>query len=188
MGAMHVVVGSMNPVKVEATQLAFAAFFGDVEVEPLNVASGVKPFPTSEEETLQGALNRARAVAAARPEADYSVGIEAGIVEVAGYRFVRAYAAVLRDGELGLGGSAAFQVPPRLLARIDPEREESKQAIDQELGRTNVFRQEGAVGILTRRRLDRTTVLRDAVICALAPHLNPRYYREEENRSNPAQE
>ena len=173
-------VGSLNPVKVEAARRAFAAFFDEVEVEPVEVASRVKPFPTSEEETLQGALNRAHAVAAARPDADYSVGIEAGIVEVAGHRFVRAYAAVLRGGVMGLGGSAAFQVPPRLLARIDPESEESKQAIDQELGRANVFRHEGAVGILTRRRLDRTTVLRDAVICALAPHLNPRYYRQEE--------
>ena len=54
-----IVLGSTSPVKLEATKQAFGAYYNHFEVKPLSLPSGVNPFPTTDEETLQGALNRA---------------------------------------------------------------------------------------------------------------------------------
>jgi inosine/xanthosine triphosphatase len=173
-----VAVGSTNPLKVGAARDAFRDFYGDAKVEGLHVPSGIKPFPTSEEETIRGAKNRARAAASERPNADFHVGIEAGIVEVDGRSFVRAYAVVVRGEEMGLGCSAAYEAPPTILERMDPESDSSRLVIDSVMGRHDVLETEGVIGILTQGRLTRATINRDAVRCALTRFVSPRYYRD----------
>jgi non-canonical (house-cleaning) NTP pyrophosphatase len=74
---MKVVVGSPNPVKVSAVVDAFSKYF-DVDVSSMDVDSGVKAFPDSEELIYQGAVNRAKK--AFSDDFDYSVGIEGGVV------------------------------------------------------------------------------------------------------------
>lgn len=180
---MRVAVGSRNPVKVDASRAAFVLFFRDVEVVPASVESGVKPFPTSEAETLEGALNRVRGAAAAMPDAEFAVGIEAGIIPLLQRHFAQAYAVVLRQGQIGVGASAAVELPAEATRLIDPTSDASKAAIDAIFGRRNLFQNEGAFGVLTNGRLTRTAVMRDAIICALARFLNPQYYQESRSRS-----
>lgn len=180
---MLVVVGSTNPLKVGAARDAFRDFFGDVEALGLPVPSGIKPFPTSEEETIRGAKNRARVAASERPDADFHVGIEAGIVEVDGRSFVRAYAVVVRGDETGLGCSAAYEAPPNILERIDPESDSSRLVIDSVMGRRDVLETEGVIGVLTKGRLTRAAVNRDAVRCALTRFVSPQYYSESSHQT-----
>jgi inosine/xanthosine triphosphatase len=171
-----VVLGSTNPVKAEATLQAFETFYEDVEVLPLSLPSRVKPFPTSEKETIRGAVNRALAAKAAQPDAEFAVGIESGIVSVEGRSYVRGYAVVVHGEEMGIGSSAAYEVSERLLKRIDPKTDESKRVIDSIFGERDVLDKEGVVGVLTRGKLVRTAVLRDAVILALTRFVSPEYY------------
>ncbi len=58
---MKVLVGSRNPVKVEATKEAFSQYFDVVEVDGIAVASNVSNQPI-EDETFEGAENRAVAL------------------------------------------------------------------------------------------------------------------------------
>ena len=173
---MLVVLGSTNPVKAEATLQAFETFYEDVEVLPLSLPSRVKPFPTSEKETIQGAVNRALSAEAAQPDAEFALGIESGIVSVESRSYVRGYAAVVHGGEMGIGSSAAYEVSEHLLKRIDPNTDESKLVIDSIFGGRDVLNKEGVVGVLTRGKLVRTAVLRDAVILALTRFVSPEYY------------
>jgi inosine/xanthosine triphosphatase len=173
---MRVVVGSQNPVKVEASRQAFSLFFEDVQIVPVSVESKVKAFPTSQAETMKGALNRARAAAAAVPTAEFAVGVEAGIIPVQQRKFVQAYAIVLQGKQLGVGASAALELPPNALSLIDPTSDASKDVIDTIFGRKNLFENEGAFGALTNGRLTRTAIIRDAVVCALPRFINPKYY------------
>jgi inosine/xanthosine triphosphatase len=172
-----VVLGSTNPVKAEATLKALETFYEDVEVLPLSLPSRVKPFPTSEKETIQGAINRALAAEAAQPNAEFAVGIESGIMSMEGRKYVRGYAVVVHGEELGIGSSAAYEVSEGLLKRIDPRTDESKRVIDSIFGGRDVLDKEGVVGVLTRGKLARSAVLRDAVICALTRFVSPEYYR-----------
>jgi inosine/xanthosine triphosphatase len=175
---MFVVVGSTNPLKVSAARNTFRDFFDDVEALGLPVPSGIKPFPTSEEETIRGAKNIARAAASERPDADFHVGIEAGIVEVDGRSFVKAYAVVVRGDETGLGCSAAYEAPPDILEQIDPESNSGRLVIDYVMGRHDVLETGGVIGVLTKGRLTRDAINRDAVRCALTRFISPQYYYE----------
>ena len=177
-------IGSTNQVKVAAIEQAFRLYHEGLSFLPLDVPSGVNPFPMSESETLTGAINRARAVKAARPDVDYSVGIESGVCEVVGAKFVRSYAAVIHLGVLGLGSSAAYEAPEPIISRIDPTSDLSRQVIDDMLGRREVLSQEGIVGVLTERRLSRASILRDAVICALTRFTLPEQYTSDINECN----
>ncbi|MFX1491380.1 MAG: DUF84 family protein [Promethearchaeota archaeon] len=173
---MQIVVGSQNPVKLEATRQAFNLYFEEFEVIPVRVESGIHPFPMSQLETLTGALNRVQNASSAYPLAAYAVGIESGLMIIDNYYFVQAFAAVMRNSVIGFGASVAFEVSSNFVAAIDPTTDKSKQTINQLLQRPNLFQREGVVGVLTQNRLNRTQILRDAVICALPKFLQPKYF------------
>ncbi|MFW9830864.1 MAG: DUF84 family protein [Candidatus Thorarchaeota archaeon] len=176
---MLVVVGSQNPVKVEATHQAFLQYFDRIDIVAEPVESRVQPFPMSQQETITGALNRARMAREKQPSANFSVGIEGGLVSLINRFFIQAFAAVVQGKKVGLGRSGAIEVSKSLVAAIDPSSDKSKKTVDRILGRTNVFQQEGVMGVLTQNRLTRTQILRDAVICALPRFLVPEFYPEE---------
>ena len=73
----RVVVGSVNPVKLEAVRLAFEGMFPEeqIDVQGVVVPSGVPDQPGSSAETLKGANKRALACESAEPLADYWVWI-----------------------------------------------------------------------------------------------------------------
>ncbi|MDO8122958.1 MAG: inosine/xanthosine triphosphatase [Candidatus Hermodarchaeota archaeon] len=173
---MRIAVGSQNSVKVEAVNQAFGLYFDELELVPVSVDSGVQPFPMSQQETLTGAHNRAQKAWEADTSIDYAVGIEAGVFSIETYFLVQGFAVVRKDDEVGLGCSVAFEVSPNLIAKIDPSSDRSKQTVEQLLGRSNIFHQEGVVGVLTQNQLTRTQILRDAVICALPRFLLPQYF------------
>jgi len=76
-----VIIASKNPVKVNATKKAFENVFPAEHFEfiGLQVPSFVSDQPMSDEETLEGAINRAENAKLARKDADFWVGIEGGI-------------------------------------------------------------------------------------------------------------
>ena len=53
-----VAIGSINRVKIQAVKNAFND--GEIQIVSCSALSGVRPQPLSNEETLQGAINRAR--------------------------------------------------------------------------------------------------------------------------------
>ena len=173
---MYIVMGSTSPVKVNATEQAFGIYFDDVEVKGLPLASGVKAFPTSDEETLRGALNRAREARSLESEADFAVGIEGGLSRFDRYVLVKQVAVVIKDDIIGMGVSAGYAAPERLLRQLDMASDESRNIIDSYLGRKEILSKEGVIGVLTNEVLDRTKVTKDAVICALTRFINPQFY------------
>ena len=173
---MYIVMGSTSPVKVNATKQAFGTYFDDVEVKGLPLVSGVKAFPTSDEETLRGALNRAREARSLEPEADFAVGIEGGLSRFDRYVLVKQVAVVIKDDVIGMGVSAGYAAPERLLRQLDMASDESRSIIDSYLGRKEILSKEGVIGVLTNEALDRTKVTKDAVICALTRFINPQFY------------
>lgn len=175
---MQVVVGSENPVKLTAAHQAFSMFYDEVQVLPAKVITGVNPFPMSQQETLRGAINRAKAAWAAIPHATFAVGIESGVYQLDDRYLVQAYVVVKQKTVLSLGASVAFEVSPSLIAFLDPTSDESKSTIDNVVERTDLFQNEGLVGVLTKKRLTRTQILRDAIIVALPRFQTPQHFTE----------
>lgn len=172
---MRIVVGSENPVKIEAVRRAFARVFGDEEhvIEGATVPSGVPAQPWGEEETRRGARNRARAAAEARPGADAWVGVEGGVAGTELYAFARV--AVILGGRTGESASGRFLLPGPV-AELVRAGVELGEADDRVFGRSGSKREEGAVGLLTGGAVTRTELYAQAVALALCRFVHPELY------------
>jgi inosine/xanthosine triphosphatase len=153
----------------------------DAEVIGVNVESGVSSQPFSDEETIQGAINRAVAVLKAtnaKPDQpfDYGVGLEGGVVETEHGLFLCNWGAVVSAaGTVGVGGGHRVQLPPLIVDGLR-RGEELGTTVNRLMHREDVHKNEGAIGILTRNRITRDAMFRDVVICAFARFLHPDFY------------
>ncbi len=164
-----VTVGSRNPVKMAAVREALDGR----EVVGVDVASGVSAQPVGDEETIRGAVNRARAALAVGPaEAEWGVGLEGGVAEIGGSLYCFAWCAMVdRAGQLGLACTGRCELPPRVAALILRDGMELGAANDLVFGRVNSKHGEGAVGILTGGRIDRAAFYAPAVTMAMVRFL-----------------
>jgi inosine/xanthosine triphosphatase len=169
-------VGSTNPVKLDAVREVFAESgrFGAFNLVSRNVATGVSDQPKSLDETLRGAITRARN---AFGDCELSVGIEDGLFAVphtqSGYMNVCACA--IFDGRREhLGLASAFEYPLEVVRLVIDEGLDVTQAF-VEAGLSNNAKlgaAEGAIGVLTDGRLTRRAYAKQAVVMALIhlPH------------------
>jgi inosine/xanthosine triphosphatase len=168
----RVAVGSTNPVKVGAARTMVQRLAPRAEVVGVAVPSGVPDQPWGDDETLRGAIARARAARLAH-DADLGIGIEGGVVAEAdgGVRSCAWAAVVGRDGREGIGGSLAMRLPDRV-ARLVRDGVELGHAMDALTGEHNVKQGVGAVGILTAGLVTRQQAYEVLVAYALVPFLS----------------
>ncbi len=168
---MRVNVGTSNSLKMEATRAVFSAAFPEdaIEVNAIDVPSKVPAQPFDDQVAI-GAFNRAHA---ALLDADYGVGIEAGILSFPGCneRFTVQFCVIVdQDGMVTVGHGPGYVLPQQVLAQLeggsDLNREMSKLS-----GIEEIREKIGAVGYLSNKITDRLTITRDAVLMALIPRL-----------------
>lgn len=174
---MRINVGSKNRVKVEATKDILKEYphLAHAEIEAMDAPTGVADQPKSLEETMRGAMNRAKG---AWQNCDYSIGIESGLMRVplsrTGYMDV-CVCAIYDGKEFYFGLSSAWEFPDkRILDWMLKDGLDMSQAINK-AGLTNnpkVGSEEGAIGILTKGRMDRKEYTKQALRTALI-HLEP---------------
>ncbi len=82
----------------------------------------------------------------------------------------------IKDDNTGIGVSAGYAAPERLLRQLDMASDESRDIIDDYFGRKEILSKEGVIGVMTNEVLNRTMVTKDAVICALTRFINPQFY------------
>ena len=166
-----VAVGSTNPVKIGAVRSVIERLAAHAEVRGIAAASGVPDQPWGDEETIRGALTRARAARTAL-DADWGIGIEGGVVDAGDAVRTCAWAAVVsRDGVEGVGGSLSLELPVRV-AELVRGGMELGHAMDAVTGTYDVKRGLGAVGILTSGLVTRQAAYETLVAYALVPLLN----------------
>jgi inosine/xanthosine triphosphatase len=154
---MIVRVGTANPMKLSATRKAFAKFFKKAKVVGVEVPSAVSPQPISFGEIIRGARERARK---AFRGCDYSVGIEAGtfmVGPVSSRPFQITMACVFDGTREALGSGPFFEIPPSMVKKV-------------------IVADTGSVAIVTKGKVNRESVTRDAVLMALAPFVSPELY------------
>ena len=177
-----VIVGSRNPVKISCTDAGFhQAFPTAFLVEGLNVSSNVSDQPVGDEETLLGALNRAKNSKTVFPEADFWVGIEGGIEDSSEGMSAFAWVVILdKEGHMGKAKTATFLLP-EAIAQLVREGVELGEADDRVFHRENSKHQDGAVGILTNGAINRKEYYQQAIVLALIPFLHKAYYPSSTN-------
>jgi inosine/xanthosine triphosphatase len=173
---MKAVVGSKNPVKLKATQNVMGKIYSQLEVESVDVDSGVPDQPIGLEVTVQGAINRAKN--SFRNEVDLSVGIESGLMEVphsiTGYLDLQ-WCAIYDGEKTTLGVSAGFEYPSMVIKQVVGGKEVG-DVMDQVTGVDGLGEKKGAVSHLTRGLLDRTGNTEQCVLMAMIPRMNEGVY------------
>lgn len=173
LGTIRVVgVGSGNPVKLAAALAVLERVAPSARVEAVSVVSSVRDQPFGDDETIRGALARARAARDAA-SAQLGIGIEGGVVESAGGMRTCAWAAVVDGlGHEGVGGSLAMPLPDGV-AKLVRGGLELGAAMDRLTGEHNTKQRQGAVGILTAGLVDRQAAYEVILAYALARFLTP---------------
>jgi inosine/xanthosine triphosphatase len=186
-----IAVGSTRKPKLGAVRDALSSFGSllaperQIEVIGVEVESGVSHTPTSREELMQGARQRAEAVAdlAARDREPWSffVGLEGGldvIVEEGRRRvFLESWAYVSNGARGFFGRSGSIEVAESIAEEVVDRGIELSVAIDRFAGEVGIRDAQGAWGVLSANLVTRQDSFRVAVIAAFAPFYNANMYR-----------
>ncbi|PTC00853.1 non-canonical purine NTP phosphatase [Thalassospira xiamenensis] len=170
---LRVLVGSLNPVKINAARVAFQQCFPEqkLDVQGLSVPSGVSDQPMTSAETLQGAQHRVAALIA-REAADYFVAFEGGVDEfefgVATFAYV-----VVSDGTQSVVGRTADLPLPGRFYKALVAGEELGDVLDRHFNTRNVKQKGGAIALLTNDFESRESTYVQALTLAMAPFLKP---------------
>mgnify|MGYP001569756318 CR=1 FL=1 len=168
---MNIKVGSTNEIKVDAVRelLKDYSHLKNAMVSGVEVSSNIANQPKSLEETVQGAINRAKN---AFEDCTYSFGIESGLMAVPNTKtgFMDVCACAIFDGqEYHIGLSSAWEAPKQVTHYMVNEGLDMNQAAFK-AGLTKdpkVGSAQGLVGIMTKGRLVRKEYTKEAVRTAL---------------------
>lgn len=177
---MKICVGSKNKVKVEAVCEVLAQYddLKDAEIHLVEVDSQVSPQPKSLEETMTGAMNRARG---AFLGCDYSIGLESGLMEIphtkTGYMDF-CVCAIYNGTDFSFGFSSGIEFPREVVRLIFKEGIDSTEAFNK-VGLTEnpkIGQAEGIIGVLTKGRLNRKEYTKQAILTAMVHIEHPHLY------------
>jgi len=166
-------LGTTNAAKKRAVVQATGA-----EPSCLSVPSGVSDQPMTEEETIQGAINRAKAVLEKLPDHHIGLGLEGGLMHDHAFTqqwYLISICAAWDGKQLSLGKGLSFPLPLQAAQRIVQEGIELRTVIDEWGNTTGSNQQGGAYALLTEGRIQRADVFQQAVTAAITPFLSPLY-------------
>ncbi|ETI70439.1 DUF84 family protein [Neobacillus vireti] len=149
---MKIIIGSKNPAKINAVKNSFSQ--QEAEFISLDIPSGVNAQPFSDEETIQGAINRAVG-ALNQGSGNIGIGLEGGVHETSlGLLLCNWGAIATHNMEPIIAGGARFLLPEEIAARLRVG-EELGPVMDDYAKMKNVRKHEGAVGIFTNGMINR---------------------------------
>ena len=176
---MKVLVGSTNQEKIDGARQAFNMYFDNVDVEGFSVESevGIQPINA---ETLIGAKNRVKNLKEFAKKnnikADYYVASEGGITNLLG-EWIDIQCAVIesKDGLQSVGVSQGFQIPDKYIEEI--KNTEFKIVMEKVFKDVEPdFKKRGIIS-LTKYKVSRTDLTKDAFVMALIKHINGEIWR-----------
>lgn len=169
---MQIFVGSTNPVKVNAALIAASETWPEVSVKGFDVISGVSEQPISDQETKQGAINRARQAFikglefiktddkndnSNSEQTILGMGLEGGVfIDEEDQMWTTVWGAVVdQNDKVFLGNGARFKVP-QLVAQEILAGGEMGPFMAEYCQTPSLKTREGLIGVVTKNFVDRT--------------------------------
>ncbi|MDA1337332.1 MAG: inosine/xanthosine triphosphatase [bacterium] len=168
---MKIHIGSKNKAKIDAVTELLDEYphLRNADIHSFETSSSVADQPKSLEETVQGAMGRAKEVF---QNSTYGFGIESGLMKVPNTKsgFMDVCVCAIYDGtEYHLGLSSAWEAPKKVMEYMLNDGLNMSDAAckagltdDQQIGSGK-----GLVGIMTKGRLDRKAYTKEAIRTAL---------------------
>ena len=176
--SIKIIVGSKNPVKVNAAKHIFAMYFPEqvIECSGVHAPSDVPDQPIGEEQTCLGAQNRVN-YCKAQHQADYYIAMEGGAAQFSYGAATFAYVVIDDGAQQVTGRSSNLPLPPAFYKAL-LQGEELGDVMDKAFNTTNIKQQGGAIGLLTDHHATRESTYTQALTLAMAPFLNPTLYNQ----------
>ena len=177
--SIKVAIGTMNPAKIGGVKKAFLEVWQDKKFtfENFSVNSGVSAQPMDNEETIRGAINRAKE-ALKLMDGDYGVGLEGGVFNGKYGVFLNGWVAVIdKSGICGIGGGCSLQLPNFIAKRII-DGEELGPVMDEITGEFMLKHRDGSVGFFTGGVVKREDSFKRMTIYALAKFIRSDFYKK----------
>lgn len=156
---IKIAIGSKNPVKVQAVKNGLDD--ERIAVIPCSAFSNVRPQPLSDEETLQGAINRAKHCLELT-DASFAIGLEAGIVFQDQVYLCHWGALVDRDQNTYSTNGPLILLPQKFRESL-LEGQILEDLMHRYIGIESLGEKSGAIGIFTQNRLNREQMLTQIV-------------------------
>lgn len=173
---LKVLVGSLNPVKVNAVHCALSPLFPNqrVECQGLDAPSKVADQLMTAAETQLGAINRVK-FCQQQQQADFYIAIEGG-VDVFDYGAATfAYVVIANNTRQSIGRSANLPLPDVVYQALQ-QGEELGHVMDRLFNTKNIKQQGGAIGLLTNGHATRQATYNQALTLAMSPYLHAELY------------
>lgn len=147
---MKIIIGSKNPAKISAVK----EIFSNEEVIAASVPSAVSAQPFSDEETREGAINRAQVCGEIDTEA-LGIGLEGGVVYVDDQLYLCNWGALMTpDRDIFTASGAKIALPEEIEKQLQTGMELG-DIMDVYAAKNNVRKIEGAIGIFTNELVTR---------------------------------
>ncbi|MBM7597656.1 inosine/xanthosine triphosphatase [Virgibacillus halotolerans] len=141
---MEIIIGSKNATKINAVEVVFPSY----QVIAKDVSSKVSAQPMSDEETRQGAINRARQCMQST-NAAIGIGLEGGIMYVDNQLCLCNWGALVTpDSDVYTASGARIALPETFGKQLN-NGVELGDLMDNYAEKQNVRQKEGAIGIFT---------------------------------------
>jgi inosine/xanthosine triphosphatase len=167
---MKAVLTSKNKAKIAATKNILLELYPGLELETIDVSSGVPETPTSEDEGIKGCMNRIAAAKERIQDADLYIAME-GIISKNNYgSYISGWCVIDQPGKgrMSIGSSAKVQLPEFISAKIEKNTKLSdvvKEYYPSEI--VDDMPILGSNGIISERMYTRVKEFEDALITTL---------------------
>tara|TARA_R110002153_G_scaffold145231_3_gene296510 strand:- start:229 stop:807 length:579 start_codon:yes stop_codon:yes gene_type:complete len=174
--SLYVVVGSKNPVKVNAAKNAIAMLYPERNVicQGMHAPSNVAEQPMTSEETRIGAINRVK-FCQENAKADFYIAMEGGVDKFEYGPATFAYIVIANHERQSIGRGAIMPIPESVYQAL-ADGQELGPLMDKLFNTQNIKQKGGAIGLLTNGNATREGNYTHAIVLAMAPFLHPDLY------------
>ncbi|MGO2478881.1 MAG: inosine/xanthosine triphosphatase [Pseudoalteromonas sp.] len=175
--SLKIIVGSKNPVKINAAKKIFELYYPNhnIDCEGVAAPSNVPDQPIGEEQTRIGAQNRVQ-YCQKHYQADFYSAMEGGAENFSYGPATFAYVVIANHSYCSIGRSSNLPLPSALYNSLI-EGKELGDVMDTAFSTTNIKQQGGAIGLLTNHQATRESTYIQALTLAMAPFLHPTLYK-----------
>lgn len=145
-------LGSKNKVKLEATREVLKDTFNIISIE---VNSDVSKQPLSDEETIQGALNRAKKL----PRDGIRIGLEAGVQIQNDILFLVNWGVLIdQNDNIYYAGGTRIPLDDFVKEELFEKNHELSYVMNRYLNKKDINQKEGAIGYFTNNQIKRKDI------------------------------
>ncbi len=179
---IKVLVASKNPVKIKATTDAFQPFFKDFQInsQEVVVLTANASQPIGEKQTREHSRLRVLQAREKYQGYNYYVGIEGGVVKAASNKArIVVYSSIGNESTIETIRGCGIPLPIEWYDALTTHKyNELGDLAEQKSGVPDIKKKQGVVGFFSQNFVTRYDVLKQSVIMALVPYLNPRIFPE----------